>query len=139
MRKMMRYGKAYGGADPELIEDDIFKIIVRYPDTMTYPERPAIVKITDQAHDSKRPESGGRVEAQVEAQVDIDILRACADGPKSSAEIAEFLGHKQLSGNIRKALPRLREAGLIEYTIPDKPKSRLQKYRLTEKGRLKEL
>ncbi len=85
----------------------------------------------------------GRVEAQVkaqdkaqvEAQVDIDILRACADGPKSSAEIAEFLGHKQLSGNIRKALPRLREAGLIEYTIPDKPKSRLQKYRLTEKGR----
>jgi len=79
---------------------------------------------------------GARVEAQVkaqdktqvEAQVDIDILRACADGPKSSAEIAEFLGHKQLSGNIRKALPRLREAGLIEYTIPDKPNSRLQKY-----------
>jgi hypothetical protein len=79
---------------------------------------------------------GARVEAQVkaqdkaevEAQVDIDILRACADGPKSSDEIAEFLGHKQLSGNIRKALPRLREAGLIEYTIPDKPNSRLQKY-----------
>ena len=27
------------------------------------------------------------------------------------------------------------QAGLIEMTVPDKPNSRLQKYRLTEKGR----
>ncbi|MFH0725172.1 MAG: helix-turn-helix domain-containing protein [Pseudomonadota bacterium] len=75
------------------------------------------------------------VEAQVEAQVDLHILAACAAAPFSSAEIAATLGHKQLSGNLRKALPRLRAAGLLEYTIPEKPNSRLQKYRLTEKGR----
>jgi len=32
-------------------------------------------------------------------------------------------------------LKKLTLAGLIEMTIPDKPNSRLQKYRLTAKGR----
>lgn len=73
--------------------------------------------------------------AQVEAQVDLDILTACAEHPLSSSEIATALGHKKLSGNLRKALPRLKATGLLEYTIPEKPKSRLQKYRLTPKGK----
>jgi len=80
-------------------------------------------------------ESGAQVEVQVKAQVERRIMQACAERPLSSAEIAEALGHKSLSGNVRKALPGLREAGLLEYIIPDKPKSRLQKYWLTEKGR----
>ena len=80
-------------------------------------------------------QSEAQVKAQVKAQVDVDILNACASNPLSSAEIATALGHKQLSGNLRKALPRLRKAGLLEYTIPEKPRSRLQKYRLTGKGR----
>jgi ATP-dependent DNA helicase RecG len=32
MRKLMRYGKAYGGADPELIEGDIFRMIIHVPE-----------------------------------------------------------------------------------------------------------
>jgi predicted HTH transcriptional regulator len=61
-----------------------------------------------------------------------------------------LLGQREPLGNedIRSAFElksrrRLREtyigpalsAGLIQYTVPDKPNSRLQKYRLTEKGR----
>jgi ATP-dependent DNA helicase RecG len=84
-------------------------------------------------HTGKKDQA--QVEAQVEAQVDFQILAACANAPLSSAEISTALGHKQLSGNLRKALPRLRQAELLEFTVPDKPKSRLQKYRITSKGR----
>ncbi len=32
MRKMMRYCKTYGGADPEMIEGDVFRIVVNVPE-----------------------------------------------------------------------------------------------------------
>ena len=35
----------------------------------------------------------------------------------------------------KKAIQSLMTEGLIEYVIPGKPNSRLQKYRLTERGR----
>jgi hypothetical protein len=36
--------------------------------------------------------------------------------------------------NVKKALPHLVELGLLAYTIPDKPTSRLQQYVLTLLG-----
>jgi len=129
MRKMMRYGKAYGGADPELIEDDIFKIIVRYPDTMTYPERPAIVKITGQAQISTGAESG------VESKMARTILKMLKNEPLSKSEIAAKLGKSRPSRYLNDLMAQMLKSGIVEYTIPEKPNSRLQKYRLTEKGR----
>jgi ATP-dependent DNA helicase RecG len=80
-------------------------------------------------------QDGVQEQAQVKGGVDAQIIGLCLTAPLSSAEIATALGHKQLSGNLRKALPRLRDAGLIEYTIPQSHNSRLQKYRITEKGK----
>ena len=94
------------------------------------------------AQEKDKEAQEGDQEAQVDGQVseqvtvDLQILSVCLTAPKSSADIATALGHKQLSGNLRKALPRLRCAGLLEYTVPDKPNSRLQKYRLSAKGRV---
>jgi ATP-dependent DNA helicase RecG len=48
--------------------------------------------------------------------------------------MASALGHKTVSGELKKQVTRLQALALIEMTLPDKPNSRLQKYRLTSKG-----
>ena len=93
------------------------------------------LKETLRIEEELKPEGKAQVGAQEKAQVDLRILQACVATPRSSAEIAAALGHKSLSGNVRRTLTALRKAGLLEYTIPDKPHSRLQKYRLTRKGK----
>ncbi len=50
------------------------------------------------------------------------------------AEISKNFGQKTVSGQLNKVLRMLIADGSVNYTIPDKPGSRLQKYYLTEKG-----
>jgi ATP-dependent DNA helicase RecG len=45
------------------------------------------------------------------------------------------LGYRTITGNVRKALHRLQELGLVALTIPEKPQSKHQKRRLTEQGK----
>ena len=73
------------------------------------------------------------VTPQVTPQVG-QLLRIIT-GEHSRQELQEMLGLADRE-HFRKAylLPAL-EKGWIEPTLPDKPTSRLQKYRLTEKGR----
>jgi len=63
------------------------------------------------------------------------ILMALSDTPLSAAELMAVLGLETKTGAFKRSIKDLLERGLIEYTIPDKPNSRLQKYRLTGKGR----
>ena len=62
------------------------------------------------------------------------VLRLLVAGPMSKAELSRGLGQKQVSGPLHGLVRKLAAAGLIEFTLPDKPNSRLQKYRLTVEG-----
>ncbi len=63
------------------------------------------------------------------------IVIALGSGQLSMAQLALALGLRSKTGALKRTVHDLLEAGIIEYTIPAKPTSRLQKYRLTAKGR----
>lgn len=79
------------------------------------------------------PTSRKRTE-QVTEQVQI-LISAMTGKDYSSAETMELVGIKHRPKFLYNYLQPAIELGLIELTIPDKPNSSKQKYRLTEKGR----
>jgi hypothetical protein len=42
-----------------------------------------------------------------------------------------MIGHKSITRAVRRALNQLMDSEVVEYTIPEKPQSRLQKYRIS--------
>jgi ATP-dependent DNA helicase RecG len=77
-----------------------------------------------------KAQSGAQSQAQSERILFI-LLRSAA----SARELLSELGLKSKTGYLKRDIKGLMEENLIEYTIPDKPQSRLQKYRLTDEGR----
>ena len=71
--------------------------------------------------------------AQVSAQVAAQVIAFCHE-PRTAKEIMAELGLRHWKTFQANYLMPLLDAGIIERTIPDKPNSRLQKYRLARKG-----
>jgi len=66
--------------------------------------------------------------------IEIRVLAALRKEPLNRHSLAGQFGHRSVSGALRKAISLLLQNEWIEYTIPEKPNSRLQKYRLTLAG-----
>ena len=77
-----------------------------------------------------RAQSKAQFGAQSEA-----LLDALIPEPLSANELVVHLNLRSKTGAFKRTMKHLLGQGLIEYTLPEKPNSRLQKYRLTETGR----
>ena len=93
-----------------------------------YPTRPEQVKTKLESKPESKPESRP-------GSLELRVLALLIEAPLSKSTIANSLGHRSVSAGLNKVIRSLRKDGLIEYTIPEKPGSRLQKYQITENGR----
>jgi hypothetical protein len=75
---------------------------------------------------------GGSAAPQVTPQV-LELLKA-VKSDASRVELQEILRLRDRKSFFERYLRPSLALGLLEMSIPDKPNSRLQKYRLTEKG-----
>ena len=84
---------------------------------------------------SRRPESGpdSRPESGPES-LELRVLALLVERPLSRSAIADGLGHHSVSAGLKRVIRDLLNGGRIAYTIPDKPNSRLQRYRITPAG-----
>jgi ATP-dependent DNA helicase RecG len=92
----------------------------------------SIFQISEHFFEPRFPAERGTLE--VTAEVTAQVGAFCRE-PRSAREIMEMLGLKHWKTFQNNYLNPLLEADFVERTIPDKPKSRMQKYRLTAAGR----
>lgn len=89
----------------------------------------------------RRAAIAGQPESQldgVQAELsdrDIAMLQACGQEAATSRKLRAAASYSGRTRNFRICLDQLLQKELLEMTVPDKPTSPLQRYRLTDKGR----
>ncbi|HVZ41047.1 MAG TPA: RNA-binding domain-containing protein [Candidatus Kapabacteria bacterium] len=146
--KIRRALKENGSPEPTIeTDEDRTYFLIRIP---IHPRLNMPMKAQDEAHDWAQDEAhdwaqvgdrnltqeGGHSEELVALnETEYRLLKLAKRTPIDSQRILNELEHATLSGNVRRALDRLMKLGLLEYTIPDRPRSKLQQRRITPLGR----
>jgi ATP-dependent DNA helicase RecG len=121
LKRIHKMCRDYGVAEPEIEVSEHWV-------TTTF-KRP-----TGQVTGEVTGEVWPRPESQPES-LETRALKLLGVGPMAKSALSTGLGHKEVSGQLNKVIRLLPDSKTIEYTIRDKPSSRLQKYRLTPEGR----
>ncbi|MCL2304166.1 MAG: putative DNA binding domain-containing protein [Planctomycetaceae bacterium] len=125
--KILRGIKVNGSPLPEFeSDDDRLAFLIRFP---VHPDTPEESKLGAESLAESLAESVAESEEQLRERV----LGFLAEEPLSKGEMTSKLGRKTVTGTLNRLIRQLLEEGVIEMTIPEKPNSRLQKYRLTTK------
>ena len=119
IRRMFSEAESLGLPEPKLEE-----IGMRYRCTIY------LKSLHSPNQSDKQPES--QPESDQES-LEIRVLDLLKKGPLSKKEISKELGQKSVSGQLNKVIRQLIDDKKIEYTIPDKKGSRLQKYQILGK------
>ena len=116
VQKMFKYCPIYvKGALPIIEEGDVFKLTIRY--------------------EKSENNNTKSYESNYESNYDKKVLLYCRV-PRSRKEIMELLGISVQTKNFNKHIYPLIDKELLSMTLPDKPKSKQQKYITTEKGNI---
>ena len=79
-------------------------------------------KAHDEAHDTVNPS-------------ELMILEACLTSSRSATDLLRTLGYTSRTGNFKRGLTHLIRMELLELIMPNRPRSKNQKYLLTDKGK----
>ncbi len=128
--KILKAMRDNGSPEPvfEFDEDHSFFMV-------KLPVHPAALEVVDKAEDDDIA-TGSPTQSPTQSADPVGrLLKQLEDGEKSSGELRKALGLKHRPTFRENYLHPALEQEFIELTIPEKPSSRLQKYRITEKGR----
>ncbi|MCP1662143.1 MULTISPECIES: AlbA family DNA-binding domain-containing protein [Methanocalculus] len=140
-RRILREAKDLGLPEPEIIEIGMrVRVTVFLKEALPIENVYRFVRERDarpELQPELRPElqPGLMQETKRESPLSQKVIINLSIRDMGMSELAERVGHKSVSGELKKQVRYLLNHGYIEMTIPDKPNSKNQKYRLTAKGR----
>ena len=145
MRNTYKYTRLYSGSEPEFVEGDIFRTIVPLKEAATATVGPASPEtgkedpdetsaeagdeVSAEAGDEVSDEAGAEVEDKIQLDADrIQSLLEFCSAPRTRVEMQKHCNIKSERYFREKILLPMLSAGLIDKTIPDRPRSPKQKY-----------